>query len=82
MDLQQRMSHHPNIVHYMGACCEYTDRELPGSRPEQVQRPQEQQRQQVSASTRRPMLAIVMEFCKLGNVFRMVQKVGGSCTYR
>eukprot|EP00798_Chlamydomonas_sp_ICE-L_P009777 gene9776-7659_t len=70
VEFQQLMSHHPNIVHYRGACCEYVEPKDACSLPSG-----ELSLQLSSASSgRRPMLAIVMEYCKMGSVFGLVSQ--------
>jgi serine/threonine protein kinase len=71
VDLQRRLSHHPNVVRFIGACCELPfgvdlGRCLPAA----------------ALSARGMKLAIVMELCKLGSVFTMIgqaRRVRGCC---
>ncbi len=70
VDLQRRLSHHPNVVRFIGACCE-----LPAGLPDLGRG-----LPAASLSARGMKLAIVMELCKLGSVFTMIgqaRKVGG-----
>jgi serine/threonine protein kinase len=92
VDLQRKLSLHPNVVRFIGACLEYeivhrqasvanmqqpcSDTHGPSSNP-------------VTSAAGigggpAPMLAIVMELCRLGSLYNMVRQVStalplGSC---
>lgn len=61
VDFQRRLSFHPNVVRFIGACCEYPDEIL--------------HEQHVPSNLARGVkLAIVMELCPLGSVFSMLNQ--------
>jgi len=84
VDIQRRLSH-TNIVQFRGACCEYTEPaslfrlgdsgQLDASFGDPSTSTGSGATDSGNGNTRGvPMLAIVMEFCRLGNLTKMIKK--------
>lgn len=86
VDLQRKLSFHPNVVRFIGACCELpaglTDAlaEAAGSRSSNGSGAGELRYVVPPGLARGVKLAIVMELCHLGSLFSMIGQVSGHVT--
>ncbi|KAL0044448.1 hypothetical protein WJX82_007178 [Trebouxia sp. C0006] len=70
VDLQRKLSFHPNIVRFIGACCQIP-RQLIAEPTEQQQHPH---LQAIETDMCGVTLAIVMELCRLGSFYKLIEQ--------